>query len=66
MTAKILHHSPGFERMPPPTPKPDICVSCVKTPCLDISIGLRKSAVVNALQLQGLTKFEANNLLEDL
>ena len=50
--------------MPPPPPQQD--VSSVKTPRPDISIGLRNSVVVNALQSQGLTKTEANDFLEHL
>lgn len=51
--------------MPPPPP-PQSNLSSIKTPHPDISIGLRNAVVVNALQSQGLTKLEANNLLEDL
>lgn len=51
--------------MPPPPP-PQSDLSPIKTPRPDISIGLRNAVVVNALQSQGLTKLEANNLLEDL
>ena len=38
--------------------------SPVKTPRPDISIGLRNAVVVKALQPQGLTETEANDLLE--
>ncbi|KAF2241863.1 hypothetical protein BU26DRAFT_171673 [Trematosphaeria pertusa] len=52
----------GPERMgPPPTPQWD-----VKTPRPDISIGLSNDAVVNALQLQDLTRKGAKNLLTAL
>lgn len=50
--------------MPPPPPQYDL--SPIKTPRPDISIGLRNAVVVKALQSQGLTKLEANNLLEEL
>ncbi|MCJ1344521.1 hypothetical protein MMC31_002724 [Peltigera leucophlebia] len=62
---KLKDQSPGFERMPPPPP-PQSDLSPIKTPRPDISIGLRNAVLINALQSQGLTKLEANNLLEDL
>ncbi|KAL8791219.1 MAG: hypothetical protein Q9213_000176 [Squamulea squamosa] len=53
------------ELMPPP-PAPQQDVSPVKTPRPDISIGLCNTVVVKALQSQGLTKTDANYLLEYL
>ena len=52
---------------PPPPPLPlQQGVLSVKTPCPDISIGLRTAIIVNALQSQGLTKIEAKDFLEEL
>ena len=51
--------------MPPPPP-PQSDLSPIKTPRPDISIGLCNAVVVNALHSQGLTKLEANHLLEVL
>ncbi|KAL8769854.1 MAG: hypothetical protein Q9209_004292 [Squamulea sp. 1 TL-2023] len=50
--------------LPPPAPQQD--VSSVKTPRPDISIGLRNTVVVKALQSQGLTNTEADGFLEYL
>jgi hypothetical protein len=55
--------------MPPPPPPPPPLqrgVLSVKTPRPDISIGLRTAVIINALQSQGLTKTEAENILEEL
>ncbi|MCJ1428894.1 hypothetical protein MMC29_006805 [Sticta canariensis] len=45
---------------------PPIPQSEVKSPCLDISIGLKNAAVNKALQSQGLTEVEAKDLLDEL
>ena len=51
--------------MPPP-PRPQQDVPSIKTPRPDISIGLCHTTLVNALQLQGLSKEDGETLIDGL
>ncbi|KAH0538859.1 hypothetical protein FGG08_004576 [Glutinoglossum americanum] len=51
--------------LPPTLPLPEQNFSLVKTPRPDITVGLRHSNMVGALELRGLSKVKASDFLED-